>query len=120
MTDLDWRTLAACAKRPDDWLTPPARPVHGVASEEYRRARTAIRACEACPVLAQCNEDRLRRTPVGMIQAGVPYDDYGQPARRCTQCPRFIVCRDVRSDYCSRKCQEVAKAARAEQWQAAA
>lgn len=112
MNDPQWRQHGLCRTNPAAWDTPPIRVSEADRAIHYRQARAAINTCQECPVLAPCAADAAANPPLGMIQAGRPYDDQGTPARHCGHCRRPLLCRPANSRYCGETCSDRAYAAR--------
>lgn len=101
----DWRDDAACrGKDPTMWDTPQARA--GQAETTVVAARHALAVCAGCPVAVDCHLESTANRPLGVIRAGIAYDDYGIPANHCQHCGAPILGRNGRAaDYCTDLCQ---------------
>ena len=74
-TERDQAWMAPCAARPEQWdLEGGSSPPDWL---------VAVRACQSCPMLAECQRARLKlypnaaHGPEGVIWAGVPYSPMG-------------------------------------------
>jgi len=77
---IDWRDLAACRDRPDDFDLDVIR-------DNRARISAAVDSCRRCPVAHQCGDltQRLvadRKAPKDLVQAGVIWSVEGKPAKR--------------------------------------
>lgn len=107
MTTIDlavttWRSYAACrGQNPLPWETPTKRSA--VPDEvAIGQARYALSVCRTCPVRRECGEDVEGTRVIGMIRAGVPYDDNGAAAPVCIVCGARVLLGDPRCRYCEK------------------
>lgn len=92
-----WQNKAACGGQdPAMWETPSGALGPGRAE----LARRAMAICRTCPVRAECHADAENAPPLGMIRAGIPYTEAGNPTKTCIVCGRYILSSRPNSIYC--------------------